>query len=446
MKVLHLSTWRQRCGIADFAESIVTHLARQGVQSEVFPLNTAALRYATAADLNRELDRALRMAVDFDLVHIQHEFGIFAGSGGLFESISNFAHVLSGLRAANRPVVVTFHGEPTFAGLVPSVESGGSSGAAALQSLVRRLRTRRVIQKLDRLWRRQVASFFDSHPKGRPGRHPGRHTGCHPGSFRGLVHTPRTRLGVIRAGLAPQCVSVMPMGHSLRDPAFFTANPAAAKARLGLAPDSILLTIFGFVTAYKGHLLAVQALKKLPPRYHLGIVGGPNLANPSDTTLNSILEAWDGEDPRRLMITGFAPRETIDLYHAATDICLAPFLPGNLSGSASATWAFTAGKPMIASNIPAFAEIQQAAECLLLCTPNAVHELAWHIQQLAGNPALQTKLAQNALQFAALHSWERVVEGLVETYREMTALPGSNLPGSKTVVLAQNHPQMQRAA
>src|SRR5204862_4647700 len=129
---------------------------------------------------------------------------------------------------------------------------------------------------------------------------------------------------------------------------------------------------------------------------------------------------------RRLMITGFAPRETIDLYHAATDICLAPFLPGNISGSASATWAFTSGKPTIATNIPAFAEIQQAVDCLLLCTPNAVHELAWHVQQLAGNPALQSKLSQNALQFAALHSWERVIEGLIVTYRGMTAVAGSN--------------------
>ena len=425
MRVLHLSTWRQRCGIADFTENIVTHLARRGVESEVFPLNTGELRYATAAELRHELDRARQMAADFDLVHIQHEFGLFAGSGGLFESIWNFAHVLSGLRAANRPAVVTFHGEPAFQSLVPAAESAGTGGVAAIQSLVRKFRTRRVIRKLDKLWRRQVVPFFDGRL----------------GSFRALVHTPRTRLGLVNSGPAPQCVSVMPMGHSLRDPAFHCADRAQAKARLGLTPDSILLTIFGFVTGYKGHSLAVQALKKLPPHYHLGIVGGPNLANSSDTTLNSLLETWDGEDPRRLMITGFAPRETIDLFHAATDICLAPFLPGNLAGSASATWAFTSGKPTIASNIPAFAEIQQVADCLLLFTPNAVHELAWHIQQLAGNPALQQRLAQNALIFAAEHSWERVIAGLVGVYEEMTGRAGS-----KTAAMPQISPQLQPAA
>src|SRR4029077_7238878 len=187
-------------------------------------------------------------------------------------------------------------------------------------------------------------------------------------------------------------------------------------------------------------------LKKLPAQYHLAIVGGPNLSNSSDMTLNSILEMWEGEDARRLMITGFVPRETIDLYHAATDICLAPFLPGNIAGSASATWAFTSGKPTIASNIPAFAENQQAVDCLLLCTPNAVHELAWHIQQLAGNPALQAKLAQNALQFAALHSWERVIKGLIGTYREMTALAGENSSGLRSAELSQIQARLQSAA
>ncbi len=430
MKVLHLSTWRQRCGIADFAESIVTHLTRQGVESEVFPLSTPALKYAMTPELRSDYDRAVRMAADFDLVHIQHEFGFFAGAGGLFEAIENFGYLLSGLHRAQRPTVVTLHGEPSFAGLVPATPTAGAGVAGALQSLIHKIRTRRIVRKLERLWQQKVAAYFDGSL----------------GSFRALVHTPRTRLAVIRSGLAAQCVSVMPMGHSLRDPAFLAADRPAAKARLGLAPDTILLTIFGFVTAYKGHLLAVQALKKLPPQYHLAIVGGPNLANSADTTLNSILETWEGEDPQRLTITGFVPHETIDLYHAATDICLAPFLPGNIAGSASATWAFTSGKPTIASNIPAFAEIQQAVDCLLLCTPNAVHELAWHIQQLAGNPALQAKLSKNALQFAAQHSWERVIEGLIGTYREMAGGARSDSSALRSNELSQIQAQLQSAA
>jgi glycosyltransferase involved in cell wall biosynthesis len=224
---------------------------------------------------------------------------------------------------------------------------------------------------------------------------------------------------MIGSGMAPQCVSVVPLGCQLPDPSSPKIDRAQAKAKLGLAPDAILLTIFGFVTAYKGHLPAVQALKKLPKQYHLAIVGGPHPENSIDRTLNSVLEVWEGEDPARLIVTGYVPRETVDLYHAAGDICLAPFLAVNPTGSASITWALTSGKPTIASNIPAFAEIQAETDCLLLCMPGAVHELAWQIQRLAADQPLQHRLAQNAMRFCEQNSWACVVERLLAVYQEM---------------------------
>jgi glycosyltransferase involved in cell wall biosynthesis len=178
--------------------------------------------------------------------------------------------------------------------------------------------------------------------------------------------------------------------------------------------------MFGFVSHYKGHLTAVQALKKLPARFHLAIVGGPNLANP-DMTFNSLLEAWEREDPRRLLVTGYASRETIELCQSATDICLAPYLPEFTSGSGAICLALSSDRPTIASNIPAFAAIQREADCLQLCTPNAVHELAWHIQRLAGNPELQQNLVQNAKKFVLERSWDRVTELLVDVYRDLTS-------------------------
>lgn len=413
MKVLHVSTWRQRCGIADYAASLVEHLAPLGVSAAVFPLNTAALKYATDAERREQMAQAPRMAAGCDLVHVQHEFTIFAGAGGLFESIWNFSRLLVDLRNTGRPVVVTFHSEPAFSGFVPAAPRSGSGGSlAAAQNLVQELRRRRVIGKLERLWRKDVASFFDGSR----------------GNFRGLVHNPRTRSAIARSGIPAASISVLPLGHTLRDRSFLSADRAQAKASLGLPADSVLLTIFGFVTAYKGHLVAVEALKKLPPRFHLAVVGGPHPANQSDRTLNTMLEMWEGEDPGRLMITGFAPRDTIDRYHAATDLCLAPFLPGNTAGSASATWAFTSGRPTIASNIPAFAEIHEATDCLELVTPGAVHELCWQIQRLADDPVRQEQLVRNALQFAEENSWPRIAGRLAELYCEMTARSGARLP------------------
>ncbi len=408
MRVLHLSTWKARCGIGDFTQSVVEHLSATGIDNQVFPLDVAALRYMTSCEVFAEMDRFARMAADFDLVHVQHEFSLFTGSGGVFETILHFGHLLEALHQTRKPVIVTFHSGAALQTLLPSpsVDRGmaDSSAASAVLGAIQRIRLRRTAGKLNKLWRQRIAPFFDGRP----------------GSFQGVVHTARTRMEMVDSGLASGCVSVVPLGFQLREPSFLNENRAAAKAKLGLAPDSILLTIFGFVAAYKGHLTAVEALKKLPPQYHLAVVGGPHPGNAYDQTLNALLESWEGQDPGRLIVTGYVPRETIDTYHAATDICLVPFQKGNPTGSASLTWALTSGKPTIASNIPAFAEIQRAADCLQLCTPDAAHELAWHIQQLAGNLLLQQKLAQNALKFAALHSWSRVAEQLIAVYRQIT--------------------------
>jgi glycosyltransferase involved in cell wall biosynthesis len=369
MKVLHLSTWKARCGIGDFTQSVVEHLSALGIENDVFPLDVAALRYTTSSEFCGEMDRFAGMAAGFDLVHVQHEFSLFTGSGGVFDTLLHFAHLLEALHKVRKPVVVTFHSGAALQTLLPSPDVNriqtDRGGVSAVLGAVQRIRLRQTTQKLHKLWRKRIAPFFDGRP----------------GSFRAVVHTARTRMEMVNSGLAPGCVSVVPLGFTLRDPSFLNDNGAAAKTKLKLPRDSILLTVFGFVAAYKGHLTAVEALKKLPSQYRLAVVGGPHPANACDQTLNALLEAWEGQDPGRLIVTGYVPRETIDTYHAATDICLVPFQKGNPTGSASLTWALTSGKPTIASNIPAFAEIQQAAECLLLCTPDAAHELAWHIQQ-----------------------------------------------------------------
>ncbi|MBI3866514.1 MAG: glycosyltransferase [Planctomycetia bacterium] len=405
MNVLHVSTWKRRCGIAGFTESVVDHLARAGVENDVCPLDLPALRTLTSAEFLDDMDRMAGMARGYDLIHVQHEFSFFTGSGQGFETIGHFARLLDSLRAAGRPVVVTFHSGAALSTILPPADAGGPGGgfAAFLKWGLRKARVRQAAARLLRMWRRRVVKHFDGRP----------------GSFRAVVHTPRTRIEMLNSGMAPGCVSVVPLGCDLRDPSYFQIDRAAARRSLRLSPDATLLTMFGFVTAYKGHLPAVQALRKLPPQYHLAIVGGPHPENRFDRTLDDVLAAWEGEDPQRLRVTGFVPRPVVDEYYAATDICLAPFLPSNTAGSASLSWGLSSGKPTIASNIPAFAEIEEAGRCLQLCTPNAVHELAWQIQRLAGDDGLREQLAQNALQYATEQSWPRVIEKLLAVYFEM---------------------------
>lgn len=415
VNVLHFTTWNQRCGVADFAANIIDQLDRLGIENEIFPVPTHETKLMTRTELLDFLRLFPQRAEAFDLVHIQHQNGFFAGSDGIAEAVENFVQVLESFRQSGQPVVVTFHEEPSFwaahGGDPDFAVDVRSPWTARVKTLIRQLRGLPTGSALREGWRKLIA-FFDGNS----------------GQFRALVHTRRTRLGLIRSGFAPNSVGVMPLGFELRDAARLNCDRQQAKRTLGLPENSLLLSIFGFVAEYKGHPLAVEALRKLPPEYHLAIVGGVHPENQSDLTLDRVLQVWEGEDPNRLIITGYADRETIDRYHAATDICLAPFVPSPLSASASLTWALTSGKPTIASNIPAVAEVQRDADCLLLFTPNAVHELAWKIQKLACDPSLQNTLVHNALRYAEANTWIKVVKGLVAVYQDMLKTWGTNQP------------------
>src|SRR5579872_6009649 len=179
MKVLHLSTWKERCGIGDFTQTVVEHLSAAGIENEVFPLRVSALRYMTSGEFCEEMERFAETAADFDLVHVQHEFSLFTGSGGVFDTLLHFAHLLEALQKAHKPVVVTFHSGAALQTLLPSADanrpSAASGGAAAWEAL-RRIRVRLAAKKLNKLWRSRIAPFF----------------GGRRGNFRGVVHTERT--------------------------------------------------------------------------------------------------------------------------------------------------------------------------------------------------------------------------------------------------------------
>jgi glycosyltransferase involved in cell wall biosynthesis len=178
--------------------------------------------------------------------------------------------------------------------------------------------------------------------------------------------------------------------------------------------------MFGFISAYKGHRVAVEALKCLPKKYTLAVIGGRHPSAGADATMDQILQAWRDQDPKRLIITGYADRETIDLYQTATDICLAPYLPSfSLSASAALTWALTSGRPTIASGIPVFEDVKRRGDCLATVTPGAACELAWMIESMAADTELQSRLVRNAQAFAEENSWSVAARCNQRVYQDM---------------------------
>lgn len=398
LRVVHYTTWQEKCGIAGYAESLVDALTARGVTSDVFPLRRGEFKYFSSAEVRNHLIAFLDFSRDFDLVDIQHEFSFFGNTPDFSEMNANFFWLLQQLEAAKKPVAVTFHTEPFY---VPTV-------------IPLRQRIRRAVTFKGPPFHWYGKRYFGRGQRGRVA----------------FVHAQKSRLCLIRTGFGEENVRVIPMGVGTRSAHALEQLPAVAKARLGFADDVTLLSLFGFVAGYKGHEVAVRALRSLPRNFALAVVGGGHPEG-GDATIDTMLNLWKKRDPDRLRITGYVSRADLDLYHAATDICLAPYTDPSLASSAAITWAINSGKPVIASSIPTFREIQEKADCLALVTPNCPEELAWQIRRLATDPAWQRDLVANAKQYCAISGWDRVADAVADAYsqlvgQEMAADPGES--------------------
>ena len=388
MRVLHVSTWDIPCGIATYCGNLVAALDGQGVRSDVYPLAPHLWRSLIARDVAELQADIAAQASRYDLVHIQHEHGLFGHAVSYKAAARNYGTILRLIRATGRPVVTTFHTDP----LCSSPAGRRLSLADAVRTLGRRT-----------AWRKHVSRSF----------------GPRPGRSAAIVHTPATRRSLVKRGIPAEVVRIIP--HGCLPQRDLRLDSLSAKRRLGLPASSVLLTMFGFVGGYKGHDIAVRALARMPNRFHLAICGGAHPES-QDRAFSSVIRLVKKLGlEHRVIITGWLPEESADLYAAATDICLAPYIDATLSASGAITWALASGRPIVASKIAAFQGICRESHCMLLTTPGMTDEIVWAAEKLAGDPAFSRRLVAAARCYTEAHSWDETARQTQELYGAMLA-------------------------
>lgn len=403
MRVGMITTWQTDCGIAGYSDALATALAEHGVEVEIVEIDRFEHRYMTRRELRAEHKRIAAHASRCDVVHVQHEFGFFAGAYGYASSLRTLNASLS---AVDVPAVVTFHTEPhpfvvpgrTFGGRM--ADHGRMAAWAAFVNLQLARRSDRIVVAHTRTARRQLAD----------------------------AGIPLERIRTVRQGVRAGAV-----------PARGSAEALAARERLGIAPDDVVLTCFGFLSHHKGADIAARALEDLPENFRLLVVGGSHPYE-ADHALDELLAVLaDEPDLRdRVTVTGRVELSALRDFHAATDICLAPYRPvPRVLSSAAITWALASGRPVIASRVPAFVELAHEAGCLQLVAPQAPHELAWAAQRLAAEPERADELVTNALAYAARASWAEVAREHAAVYAELTAARSST-PNSVAAPASQS--------
>lgn len=383
MRLLTLSTNGEPCGIADYNSTLGAAFVGLGHSTEIVRLprlDPAGL--AAACEVFRG-----RLS-EFDLGLVQHEWGFFGSN--FRQSAQCFTELLKSLRKAT-PVAIFMHS--CFPALSRSRTipffSKNAKVRAAKQAMVSALNRRARV----------------------------------------FTHGDTAREQLVGYGIQRHRVEAIL--HPL------TVERDVAKPRPLGEQDKVQLAIFGFVSAYKGYETVLNAMRLLPDNVTLVIAGGKHPCSPWDETLDSIfgflhIGAWprptmpalpgrfttaDRDRLRnRVRITGYLSQTEMIKILNGTDIALAIYSEGPV-GSGALSQILSLGRPVIASTLTAFREVQQRGNCLKLIPAQAPFELTELILTLIRDHAERLRLHENALAFARKHTFEALAQHIIKTMK-----------------------------
>jgi glycosyltransferase involved in cell wall biosynthesis len=209
-----------------------------------------------------------------------------------------------------------------------------------------------------------------------------------------------------RISFDPDDLQIAPNGT---DPERYDGLPSPAMSRKNLGLP------FGFTVGYTGHFYPgrgmdlLTAIAKALPRINFLWVGG------MDTHIAPWKETLASQDIQNVTITGFIPNSQLPQYQAAADILVMPYAQ-KIEGSSGGNIApvinpmkmfdyLSAGRPIIASNIPVFHEVLNS-NLAVFCDPDDAEAWSSAIEMLSKDRLLRQSMREAALDTAEKYSWK----------------------------------------
>ena len=385
----------RRCGIATFTSDLQRAVAGSGdhVETAIVAMTDPGQTYAYPRDVRMQIKEEqladyARAAHDvnagqFNIVSLQHEFGIFGGEAG--------AHVLTLLSRLTSPVVTTLHtvlAEP-----------------AATQ--------RRVLCGVTELSSKVIVMA----EKGRE-------------LLRSVYGVPADKIEIIP--------------HGIPDSPY--TQPEAAKTKLGFGGRAVILT-FGLLSPNKGIEVMIDAmpsiLRKRPNAVYV-VLGAthPHLVRSQGEAYRESLVARvraRGVDNHVLFLDQFVDLPTLLDFISMCDVYVTPYLNEAQMTSGTLAYSFGLGKAVVST--PYWHARELLADGRGVLVPfNDSASLAAEIAGLLTDDIRRELIRRRAYAASRSMTWERTAASYVELFEKVrratrakiVAVPvGSELPGNR---------------
>ncbi|MBI4721866.1 MAG: glycosyltransferase [Candidatus Stahlbacteria bacterium] len=354
MKVAYVSTYLpQHCGIATYTDYLIQGIRQVSTETNIKILAERSLtsgakpvkeeKFEVIPCWERDenyIPSIVENTKDADVVHIQHEYGIYKFDNRLPEVI----------RQIQALKVITMHC------IRPSQFSPRDA--------------------VDENTTKTLAQLADSI----------------------IVHLPSQEAILRRLGIAASKIQIIPHGTEINN-----VDKKLSREKLGLPLDGNIMLMFGFIKRHKCMDCAVEALKEIEnsssrgsrvfkgggvsplpliDNTYLLVAGGvaenQTIRESDNQTIKEYVEQVKtrikelGLDSRVIFYNKFIPNNIVPYLFGAADIVLFPYYEEDRSASGSLHLAIGANKPIIASRIPKFEELQNICDELLILPHNAI--------------------------------------------------------------------------
>lgn len=221
-----------------------------------------------------------------------------------------------------------------------------------------------------------------------------------------MEETARFAPGAIRAFLPHPVYSIF--GPSI--------GKAEARARLGLESDKRILLFFGFIRAYKGLDLLLEAMaeKRLENLDICLVVAGEFYEN-REKYLKIISD--NNLDTKILLRSDYIPQDEVAAYFCAADMVVQPYKHATQSGITQIAYHF--GRPMLVTDVGGLGEIVPEGKAGYVTSPDAA-SIATAIEDFYRNNR-EEEFSSYVLSEKGKFSWETFVNGILSLYEKIIA-------------------------
>lgn len=179
-----------------------------------------------------------------------------------------------------------------------------------------------------------------------------------------------------------------------------------------------IMLLFGFISHSKGHDIAVKAIARMKREAVLVFAGTPRTKSDEAFLEHCFRLATKMDVRQRVITTGYVQDAQIASIYRNATIVIAPFRES--SGSGSLAFGLASGKPVLASDISLNREIfDREPGCLALFESDNPDKHAEEASRLLDDPSTCENIVAAAKRYAESNSPSRIAERHVAFYSEL---------------------------